>query len=324
MALFNASVIIRELRKARGLTQEQLAEGICSRSTVNMIEQGKRKPDWHTFSSILLKLGVNPQLYSDIATEDDVHIRMVREECEKHISAWDFEALKIEVDKMERDKRFSTGEGRDAYIRIKASLHSQGPYRDSQLALNYQWEQIKTLRPDFDLNKIPGYHLAVQEIIIINSMATSYQYLEGQEKAIEILLMLQASLESDYKKSIRDEALSKQYWTNINNLCFRFKQTARYDECIETAEKGIKLYNGNLFTLNYMWCVYFKAFSLMKLGNMQEGEPLYKKFLLYTFIFDGYAHLDRWYRDEFEKEFGYRLDLSLDWDWQAKADPPTD
>lgn len=36
MALFNANLIIKELRKTKELTQEQLAEGISSRSTITM------------------------------------------------------------------------------------------------------------------------------------------------------------------------------------------------------------------------------------------------------------------------------------------------
>ena len=61
MPLFNVSVMIRELRTAKGLSQEKLAEGICSRQTVYMIERGARKPDWHTFKSIMLRLGLNPE-----------------------------------------------------------------------------------------------------------------------------------------------------------------------------------------------------------------------------------------------------------------------
>ena len=53
MAMFNANLIMRELRKAKGLTQEQMAEGICSRSAIAMIEKGERKPDWHIFSGAM-------------------------------------------------------------------------------------------------------------------------------------------------------------------------------------------------------------------------------------------------------------------------------
>ncbi len=68
MPLFNANMLIRELRKARGLTQEKLAEGICSRQTITKIENGERKPDWWTFKNIMLRLESDPENYmSDIA-----------------------------------------------------------------------------------------------------------------------------------------------------------------------------------------------------------------------------------------------------------------
>ena len=44
MALFNVGMLISHLRQAKEMTQEKLAEGICSRSTIVRIENGERKP----------------------------------------------------------------------------------------------------------------------------------------------------------------------------------------------------------------------------------------------------------------------------------------
>ena len=75
MSVFNVGMLISHLRKKKGLSQEQLAEGICARSTVGRIEKGERKPDWFTFRNIMLRLGQGPNLYySDIATPDEMHV----------------------------------------------------------------------------------------------------------------------------------------------------------------------------------------------------------------------------------------------------------
>ena len=46
MVLHNANLMIRETRKALSMTQEKLAEGICSRETIVKLEEGERKSNW--------------------------------------------------------------------------------------------------------------------------------------------------------------------------------------------------------------------------------------------------------------------------------------
>jgi len=126
MALFNANLIIRELRKAKGITQEALAEGICSRSTITMIEQGKRKPDWFTFSNIMKKLGVDPTRYfNDIASEDELYIYNQINVANKLLGSFDFDGVKVELEKMEKDKRFTKGLGYQVLVGYRSILYSQ-------------------------------------------------------------------------------------------------------------------------------------------------------------------------------------------------------
>ncbi|MCL1998094.1 MAG: helix-turn-helix domain-containing protein [Turicibacter sp.] len=58
--LYSQAEIIKHHRKLKGLTQEQLAEGICSRMHVMNAENGKRKLSAFIFRDVLQKLDLNP------------------------------------------------------------------------------------------------------------------------------------------------------------------------------------------------------------------------------------------------------------------------
>lgn len=49
---------IRSLRKARGMTQKDLAEGICTKSFISQVEKGHAQPALDTLQAIAERLGV--------------------------------------------------------------------------------------------------------------------------------------------------------------------------------------------------------------------------------------------------------------------------
>ena len=106
MPLFNAGAIIRETRIAHGLSQEKLAEGICSRHTVVKIEGGTRKPDWYTFRALARKLGLEPDMYySSVVSEKDAKVVKALDELAK-ASDRDSAAFAATIAEMEKDNAF--------------------------------------------------------------------------------------------------------------------------------------------------------------------------------------------------------------------------
>jgi len=315
MALFNTGAMIHELRKAKGLTQAQLAEGICARQTVTAIEKGERKPDWFTFKLIMRKLDVNPDNYfNDIASADDIFVRQQLQKCDKLLLSFDWDALKIEHDKMEKDKRFAKGEGHRIFLGLKANFFNQGKYQNPQLAIDASIERLKMSRTDFDLQLVSTYILTFEEQMALNSLATAYYNLGEHGKCIDIRKNIAISFEQNNEKSLNDAELSFHYFIVVTGLCLNLKDSQRYEECIIWADKAIKLYSGSHNTVFFMRITRYKAFSLLKLGQREEGEKLYIKALLYANIFDEYIeHNFELAKTEFEENFGYKLDLSVSW-----------
>ena len=64
MAKYMVGDYIYDLRKLRGYTQEELAEGICTTSTLSKIENGGRTPSPATYEALMQRLGGQTSLFS--------------------------------------------------------------------------------------------------------------------------------------------------------------------------------------------------------------------------------------------------------------------
>lgn len=312
MPLFNAKILIKELRKARGLTQQQLAEGICSRQTVYMIERGERRPDWPVFQEIMARLGVNPEeYYSDFASDDDIRIANLLVECNGYLRAFDFAAIKKILGECEKDPLFSEGNGKLFLLNLKAHHFSQGDYKNTELSIKNALEYMQIIRPGFEIEKITDYFLSGREMKMINTIATAYKHSGEGARAIEIRQMLKANLE---KKHMKESYENERYLDLTSNIAHSLMTENRLDECIKTCDEGIAAALSHHDTRVYMRLIGYKARSLMLLGKTAEGEPLYKKYLHYAYAMDGYARIDfAFEKEEFEEIFGRTLNLDLPW-----------
>jgi len=315
MALFNANLLIRELRKAKGLTQEQLAEGICSRSTITMIEQGKRKPDWFTFSNIMKKLEVDPARYfSDIACEDEMYIYNQINIANKLLGTFDYEGLKLELEKIEKDKRFAKGLGYQVLLGYRSIFYSQEKYMDVELAFKYSMEYIRLFRPDFEIEKIPEYFLSDNDIKAINRLATVYNSMGDNERAIAIRYMLLENFERNYKVDI-ENSLRDTYIYTISNIARALvEEVGRHDECIQMANRGMELLKGSENVKAYVRLLYHRAYAYMYLGRKAEGEEDFRRCLMFSYAMGDSAPSDmafEYHMTEFKRVFGYEIEVAV-------------
>jgi len=316
MPIFNSNVIIKEMRKAKGLTQEQLAEGICSRSTITMIEQGKRKPDWYTFESLMNRLGIDAKEYfNDIASEDEVYFYNQLMAFRQLRNLLQYDKLKLEMEKIENDPKFKEGLGRRVYRECCRIYYSYGPYKNLELALKYVMEAIKENRPDFDINEIQNYFLSEKERAIITTLGTIHGELGDLEKSIKIIAKLIKSYEKNY--STMDEVIRVNYCTQFVNLAATYAALEQYEKCLEAADKGLAVAQGFDMAINhYMYSLCNKAYALISLGRKDEGYLLYKRYFLYIYSLGKEQHpgIDfDMLKQEFEKTTGDKLDLSVPW-----------
>ena len=136
--------LIKEVREAKGMTQEQLCEGICEQESLSRIELGKRNPHRKVLYQLLKKLDINrEQYYGFIVADDFALYEKIREyrRCgprgEKEKEARLFKEIKQELDtsvtvnrqfvEMEQIYLENTLQGEEKVNALKKILHYTMP-----------------------------------------------------------------------------------------------------------------------------------------------------------------------------------------------------
>ena len=263
MPIYNANLIIRESRKAQGLTQEQLAEGICSRETIVKLEKGERKPNWFVFKEILTRLGLDPEIYQgDIASEGDITLLKRYQRFFNLMNTHKLDEAKAEIDTMEAEKNTPAGKlwqqglGHELLLRMKASFYSAGAlldlperykYLDPALAIKYTLEYIKLTRPDFEIEKIPDYFLAMYEYQLLTILAKSYAMTDGADKAILMWYNIKATAMRAIGHLDESRECSKKV------LLFNYLIDGHWGASFTASKKYYEDYTGEQLDLSVPW-----------------------------------------------------------------------
>ena len=72
--------VIRSIRKAKGMTQEEVAEGICSASSLSKMENGSQVPSRQRFQKILERLGESGYSYAHFFSNSEAEREQYRRE----------------------------------------------------------------------------------------------------------------------------------------------------------------------------------------------------------------------------------------------------
>jgi len=317
MSLFNANLLIRELRKARGLTQEQLAEGICSRSTIAMIEKGNRRPDRFIFFQTMYKLGVEPSHFSsELLSEEDVFFVNCHTELQRLVVSSNYKMLREKLDEIENDDRFKSGQGLEVFLGNSCAYYAHSNDKNPERALDYALRLLTLRRPDFDINKLDQYFLSAFEISMAGIIAAIYIELYGHEKAAEIRRMVIRNYEKNY--TAKNYAIQNAYIVQLCGLANNLLEIKQYEECIEVASQAIEIATGNNYAARlYMESIRPKALALRHLNQTKEAEHLYKRYLMHIWAMGEHMDAQNTLFDEekktWETRFGYPLDLTLPW-----------
>ena len=330
MALFNANLIIRETRKARGLTQEKLAEGICARETIVKLEKGTRKPNWYVYREILRRLGIDAEnAYHDNAVAgNEMELYKWLNGCYGMLSKQQYDEVKAEIEKKDADPDplWKSGLWYTMLLRLKTHFYSHSlnepiqfnPYDNPQLAIQNALEYLSLFRPDFSIDKMSEYFLATHEYELLNWLAKAYMGAGEEETSITIWRHLKANAEKHYTISLSGlpHAMNKQYRLMLATFGPNLWRMKRYEEALQIAEEGLAsfTYNGDPITI-YFELQELKSSALRALGWVEESRDIAKRLMLIIAAFDGtwgvdFARAKKQYED---MNHGEKLDLTVSW-----------
>lgn len=102
MSFFSYGETIRNARKYYGMTQEELAYGICAVSSLSKIENGLQVPHYSTFEALMHKMGEKCDHFVYYMNERDLERRKLLRRIEQNLWKDDFITLKQNFEQLKR------------------------------------------------------------------------------------------------------------------------------------------------------------------------------------------------------------------------------
>ncbi len=235
MAVFQLGPVIRSRREELGLTQEDLADGICSVPTLSRIENGERMPTKNHFDMLMQRLGYS-SMHADIFTDwQDFEINEIKERIRRTYIAGDFSHARkflVELESMTGER---TQIDRQFLLLYQVILYEDNYTNEEKLSMFET--ALRLTCPGYCDSRIPSI-LSYEEIILLNNIAVSYDLAGDRDRAIAILKSLKMHYDSHLVSS--EEAVRTQPMI-LYNLSKCLGQAGQYSECIDVCDSGIRL-----------------------------------------------------------------------------------
>lgn len=230
--------LIRSRRKALGMSQEALAEGICDPVSISRIECGKVAPKRQIFQMLMERIGMTggsfetvvqvegPELF-DLAIQISVLL--------DHSKGAEAEPL---IARLEQQTKRADKFSKQYLLSMKAlSLYSQRKISAEEHA-KLQEEALYLTLPRIGMEKLEEWSFSSQEVNIINLLSYSYGKMGREEDIIRLLQMVQKQYE---RKPFGLIHYVSGYELTMRNLGNILGNVGRYEEAIAAADRGIRL-----------------------------------------------------------------------------------
>ena len=276
MAISQIGAVIRRRRIELGLSQEDLADGICSVPTLSRIENGERMPTQNHLEVLLQRIG-----YSDIMAQTYLS--------EKDFISHDLK-YKIRQSYIEGDH----GAGLAYLDQFKTLVKNPSALDEQFILLQDVIFHFKDNSPEDSLAKLekalclthPKYAdgqlpslLSYEEIIILNNIALALEHCNRRWESVNILYHIARYYDSHITNL--EEALRTMPMI-LYNLSKFLGLEGRYEECVKICDQGIRLAQTTGRCPYLCHTMYNKAWALVKMG--QEADlPIAKETLTHAY-----------------------------------------
>lgn len=273
---YNIGYYIRRIRQEKGISQEALYEGLCSRSTIHRIESGEQNPNFFTAINLLQRLGLDENSFLIPLGPRDFEICNLQKEIVALNAQSQFEQALERIDRLEKLVAPKEKLAQQFLLRSRALA---GYWQDGKhLPYDYPIQRQMLLdalditHPDFDLEKIERCLLSIEDIKSLNQIAITYSETGDRRFAIRIYEQL---LRYPGQNLLNIDALLSVVPMLHYNCSRLLGLEKRFEEELEVAQTGYEIcvkYNkarmmGGLL-LNM-------ACALHELGRQEESKQVF-------------------------------------------------
>ena len=273
---YNVGYYIRRIRQEKGISQEALYKGLCSRSTIHRIESGEQNPNFFTAINLLQRLGLDESSFLIPLGPRDFEICNLQKEIVALNAQSQFEQALERIDRLEKLVAPKEKLAQQFLLRSRALA---GYWQDGKrLPYDYPTQRRMLLdalditHPDFDLEKIERCLLSIEDIKSLNQIAITYSETGDRRFAIRIYEQL---LRYPGQNLLNIDALLSVVPMLHYNCSRLLGLEKRFEEELEVAQTGYEIcvkYNkarmmGGLL-LNM-------ACALHELGRQEESKQVF-------------------------------------------------
>ena len=235
MAVFQLGTVIKTRREELGITQEDLADGICSVPTLSRIENGERMPTKDHFEMFMQRLGYSAMSLDFFTDKQDFQTYELKFKVRQEFVSGNYALAGEHMRELESALKAPTKIDRQ-FILLHDALINKSKYTNGE-RLEQLEAAIQLTCPKFKSGVIPKV-LSYDEIILLNNIAICNHAQGNTAQAIEILTALKEYF--DHHVISVEEALRTQPMI-LYNLSKYLGLSGRYDECIEICDLGIRI-----------------------------------------------------------------------------------
>lgn len=235
MAVFQLGTVIKNRREELGITQEDLADGICSVPTLSRIENGERMPTKDHFEMFMQRLGYSAMSLDFFTDKQDFQTYELKFKVRQEFVSGNYALAGEHMRELESALKAPTKIDRQ-FILLHDALINKSKYTNGE-RLEQLEAAIQLTCPKFKSGVIPRV-LSYDEIILLNNIAICHNAQGDTAQAIEILTALKEYF--DHHVISVEEALRTQPMI-LYNLSKYLGLSGRYDECIEICDLGIRI-----------------------------------------------------------------------------------
>ena len=264
VAISQIGMIIRRRRIELGLSQEDLADGICAVTTLSRIENGERMPTQNHLEMLLQRIGYSDMMTESFVDEKSFVLHELKFKIRQANIEGDTQSAKELLGEFEALLTKPTIIDQQFLLHQKILLNQSNYSQDEKLEL---LEKAITLtQPKYRQGKLP-YLLSYEEIKLLNSIALLRSGKGHRREAIDILYCI---LDFYDTHIVNAEEILRTEPMVLYNLSKILGLENRYDECLDICDKGILLAQktGRCPCLHLM--LYNKAWILLKKNRSEH------------------------------------------------------
>jgi tetratricopeptide (TPR) repeat protein len=265
---YNFGEILRSSRVFKGLTEAQLAEGICSEVEIIQFEKEEKYPTIDQLFKMASKLKVELNHFFDIASTDTYNYAIaVTELIKKYKRERDYAAIH-EIVQKEQDNPLFKHTSFNQFLVWHQGICTYYLEGDRQ-------KSISQLAQALEMTHQEQAGMSEREIEILTSMAIIEKDSGNLDKAVELFQNALNELTG------LPQVLDSRIWLRIlYGLAQALSKIERYEESLIYCSKGIDncIYEENMYLFGELY--YQTGMNYIKLGKENKGKEYLEKAIM--------------------------------------------